>query len=90
MMLLSTLLATLDPTQKQDYYQRCARELLQQYDLAEMTPHFVQHNAGIVFRLDDKAGVARYLLKIHESAGDTFSRCFISNASSYQQRMART
>ena len=75
MKLLSTILAAFTPEQKLHYYDQCAAALFPHYALdealSEMTAHFIQHNAGIVFRLDDAAGNARYLLKIHESAGDS-------------------
>lgn len=70
MVYLSSLLAALDATQKQAYYLQCADLVLVHYALGPLTPHFVQHNAGIVFRLDDAQGEPRFLLKIHESAGD--------------------
>ncbi|MFN8444612.1 MAG: phosphotransferase [Caldilineaceae bacterium] len=70
MTFLSTILATLSAGEKSDYYAHCADLVLNNYRLDEMTAHFVQHNAGIVFRLEDIQGKARFLLKIHESAGD--------------------
>ena len=70
MVSMSSLLAALDETQKHAYYLQCADLVLAHYDLGPLTPHFVQHNAGIVFRLEDAQGEPRFLLKIHESAGD--------------------
>jgi Ser/Thr protein kinase RdoA (MazF antagonist) len=67
---MSSLLAAMNDAQRQAYYQACATIALAQYDLGAVVVHFVQHNAGIVYRLDDADGNARYLLKIHESAGD--------------------
>lgn len=70
MVSMSSLLAPLDNTQKQAYYLQCAELVLTHYALGPRTPHFVQHNAGIVFRLEDAQGEPCFLLKIHESAGD--------------------
>lgn len=67
---MSTLLAAMSVAEQQAYYMDCARTVLAHYDLGPITPHFVQHNAGIVFRLEDAQGEPRFLLKIHESAGD--------------------
>lgn len=67
---MSTLLATMDASRKVAYYADCATIMLANYDLDAVKPHFVQHNAGIVFRLEDAQGTPQFLLKIHESAGD--------------------
>ncbi len=67
---MSALLASLSDEQRQEYYVGCASIALAQYALGSILIHFVQHNAGIVYRLDDANGDARFLLKIHESAGD--------------------
>ena len=67
---MSALLASLSDEQRQAYYLNCANVALAQYALGPISLHFVQHNAGIVYRLDDANGEARFLLKIHESAGD--------------------
>lgn len=69
MIYLSSLLATMNDGQRQAYYADCANIALAPYDLGNITIHFIQHNAGIVYRLDDAQGAARFLLKIHESAG---------------------
>jgi Ser/Thr protein kinase RdoA (MazF antagonist) len=73
MVYMSTLLAAMDAVEKEAYYTACANAVLVHYDLGSITPHFVQHNAGIVFRLDDAQGAPHYLLKIHESAGDSLA-----------------
>ncbi len=70
MIYMSTLLASMSDEQKADYYLDCAKVALAAYELDAMSIHFVQHNAGMVYRLDDANGDARFLLKIHESAGD--------------------
>lgn len=70
MTFLSTILATLSAKEKSAYYAHCADLILRHYYLNGITAHFVQHNAGIVFRLEDAQGRACFLLKIHESAGD--------------------
>jgi len=67
---LNTLLANLSPEQRGDFYLGCAHQALTQYTLDSLTPHFIQHNAGVVFRLDDRAGQPQAMLKIHENAGD--------------------
>ena len=56
--------------QRQVYYAECANLALTHYDLGTISIHFVQHNAGIVYRLADAKGETRFLLKIHERAGD--------------------
>lgn len=70
MVYVSSLLAAMNDAQRQAYYQDCATIALAHYELGTVAIHFVQHNAGIVYRLDDADGNALYLLKIHESAGD--------------------
>lgn len=70
MIYMSSMLAEMSNAQRQEYYLACAKVALAHYDLETTTIHFVQHNAGIVYRLDDANGNARFLLKIHESAGD--------------------
>lgn len=70
MITVLSLLAVMSDAQRQQYYLDCARAALTPYDLGAITIHFVQHNAGIVFRLEDGKGEARFLLKIHESAGN--------------------
>jgi len=70
MIYMSSLLASMSDAQRQAYYTSCAEVALAHYDLGSISIHFVQHNAGIVYRLDDTNGEARFLLKIHESAGD--------------------
>lgn len=67
---MSSILASMSDEQRQAYYLECAKAALAAYDLGPLSIHFVQHNAGIVYRLEDATGDARYLLKIHESAGD--------------------
>ncbi|MCX6048011.1 MAG: phosphotransferase [Chloroflexi bacterium] len=67
---MSALLASLSDEQRQAYYLSCASIALAHYALGAISLHFIQHNAGIVYRLDDANGDARFLLKIHESAGD--------------------
>ena len=69
MVSMSSLLAALDETQKHAYYLQCADLVLAHYDLGPLTPHFVQHNAGIVFRLDD-AGLANAAIDWSGSAND--------------------
>lgn len=70
MIYMSSLLASMSDAQQREYYLDCARIALAHYELGVMAVHFVQHNAGIVYRLEDASGAARFLLKIHESAGD--------------------
>lgn len=70
MVYVSSLLAAMNDVQRQAYYAECATIALAHYDLGGVVVHFVQHNAGIVYRLNDADGNARYLLKIHESTGD--------------------
>jgi hypothetical protein len=70
MVYLSTILASMSDVQRQTYYLDCAKAALADYDLGALTIHFVQHNAGIVYCLKDNDGAKRFLLKIHESAGD--------------------
>lgn len=70
MIYMSSLLATMSDEQRQSYYLDCAKVALAHYELGAITIHFVQHNAGMVYRLDDANGDPRFLLKIHESAGD--------------------
>lgn len=67
---VSSLLAAMSDSQRREYYFNCAKVVLAHYELGTYSTHFVQHNAGIVFRLDDTQGEPRFLLKIHESAGE--------------------
>ncbi|MFN8487726.1 MAG: phosphotransferase [Caldilineaceae bacterium] len=67
---MSAVLASMSDAQRTEYYFACAKAALAHYDLGAISIHFVQHNAGIVYRLDNARGDARFLLKIHESAGD--------------------
>ena len=68
---LNTLLVNLLPEQRNAFYLACAHQVLAHYTLDALTPHFIQHNAGVVFRLDDRAGQPQAMLKIHENAGDS-------------------
>lgn len=70
MIYMSSVLAAMSNEQRQAYYLDCAKVALAHYDLDSTTLHFIQHNAGMVYRLDDVNGDPRFLLKIHESAGD--------------------
>lgn len=70
MIYMSSLLAAMSDEQRQAYYLDCANVALAEYDLGAVSIHFVQHNAGMVYRLDDANGTPRFLLKIHESVGD--------------------
>jgi Ser/Thr protein kinase RdoA (MazF antagonist) len=70
MVYLSAHLAAMSDVQRQAYYLDCAQVALAEYDLGAISIHFIQHNAGIVYRLEANEGDARFLLKIHESAGD--------------------
>src|SRR4051794_13642504 len=70
MVYMSTVLASMSDAQRQAYYIDCANVALADYDLGAISIHFIQHNAGIVYCLKDSQGDARFLLKIHESAGD--------------------
>lgn len=54
--------------QQQQTYFRLAHAALQQYALDSATPTFVQHNAGIVFRVSTRA--RQYLLKLYKRVGD--------------------
>jgi hypothetical protein len=70
MIYMSSILASMSDAQRQAYYLDCAKAALAEYDLGAISIHYIQHNAGIVYRLEDSNGDARFLLKIHESAGD--------------------
>ncbi len=70
MVYMSSILASMSDVQRQAYYLDCAKVALADYDLGAISIHFIQHNAGIVYCLKDINGDARFLLKIHESAGD--------------------
>lgn len=70
MLYMSSILEPMSDAQRQAYYLDCAKAALAAYDLGAISLHYIQHNAGIVFRLDDMEGNAHFLLKIHESAGD--------------------
>jgi Ser/Thr protein kinase RdoA (MazF antagonist) len=72
MVYMSSILVSMSDVQRQAYYLDCAKVALADYDLGAISIHFVQHNAGIVYRLEEINGDARFLLKIHESAGDGF------------------
>jgi Ser/Thr protein kinase RdoA (MazF antagonist) len=67
---LNSQLANLPPEQREAFYLGCADQALAHYALDTLTPHFLQHNAGVVFRLDDHKGHPRAMLKLHENAGD--------------------
>jgi Ser/Thr protein kinase RdoA (MazF antagonist) len=70
MVYMSSILASMSDVQRQAYYLDCAKAALADYDLGAISIRFIQHNAGIVYCLEDINGNARFLLKIHESAGD--------------------
>ncbi|GEM_PF-2770841 len=70
MIYISSLLAAMSDGQRQAYYLDCAKVALADYDLGTLSIHYIQHNAGIVYRLEDIHSEARFLLKIHENAGD--------------------
>jgi Ser/Thr protein kinase RdoA (MazF antagonist) len=67
---MSSILASMSDKQRQAYYLECANIALTDYDLGVISIQFIQHNAGIVYCLKDFDGDERFLLKIHESAGD--------------------
>jgi Ser/Thr protein kinase RdoA (MazF antagonist) len=52
-------------------YQQLAEAALRFYDLGDVTPHFIQHNGGVSYRLDGTDGHPLYLLKIAEAAGES-------------------
>lgn len=58
MVYLSTILASMSEVQRQTYYLACAKAALAAYDLGPLSIHFVQHNAGIVYCLNDNDGAA--------------------------------
>ena len=68
---LNTLLTNLSAQQRNEFYLCCAHQALEYFDLDSLTPHFIQRNAGIVFRLNDSSGQPHAMLKIHENAGDS-------------------
>jgi hypothetical protein len=70
---MSSLLALLNEAQRQEYYLDCARVALAHYALGSVSIHFVQHNAEMVYRLDDAAGEARLDQAVAQLA-DTLSR----------------
>lgn len=70
MVYMSSILAAMNDGQRQAYYLDCANAALAHYDLGAISIHFIQHNAGIAYRLETLDDAARFLLKIHESAGN--------------------
>jgi Ser/Thr protein kinase RdoA (MazF antagonist) len=68
---LNSRLAALSPPEQQAFYQQCAQQALGHYALNDLTPHFIQHNAGVVFRLEGTHGQPQAMLKIHENAGES-------------------
>ncbi len=69
-MYMSSIFTSMNDMERQVYYLDCAKIALANYDLGAVSVQIVQHNAGIVYRLEAINGDARFLLKIHESAGD--------------------
>ncbi len=69
MVYMSSILASMSDGQRQAYYWDCAKVALADYELGARSIYFIQHNAGIVYRLEGIKG-DHLLLKIHESAGD--------------------
>ena len=61
-------LAALRRDQRQQLYLRLAQTALAAYDLAAVTPIFLQHNAGVTYRIEEQS-TPRYLLKLHVPAG---------------------
>jgi Ser/Thr protein kinase RdoA (MazF antagonist) len=62
-------LRTLVPSQRASFYTELAHSALRAYDLGAVTPVFLQHNSGITYCIMVH-GSPRYLLKIHEPAGE--------------------
>lgn len=52
-------------------YMRLADSALQNYDLRDVTPTFIQHNGGVSYRLDGRNGQPLYLLKIAQPVGES-------------------
>jgi Ser/Thr protein kinase RdoA (MazF antagonist) len=56
------------PDQRQRYLS-LAQAALTHYQIGNAQPVFLQHNSGVTYRVESLAGVAPYLLKIHEPVG---------------------
>src|SRR3712207_3451888 len=61
--------AHLTPENQRQKYLALAEATLQHYELGSTTPTFVQHNAGIVFRVEAARMGRAYLLKLHARIG---------------------
>jgi len=62
-------LLNLDLTDRLEQYVACANVALMHYPIADVHPVFLQHNAGVTYRVDRSDGTPCYLLKIHEPIG---------------------
>jgi Ser/Thr protein kinase RdoA (MazF antagonist) len=62
-------LAELSAEQRVRQYDAIARAAIEHYDLGAVQLAFIQHNSGLVFRVDSPHYRSRFLLKIHEPAG---------------------
>lgn len=51
-------------------YEALASAALQHYTLGPTTITFIQHNAGVVFRVDASSTHRSYMLKLHDRVGD--------------------
>jgi Ser/Thr protein kinase RdoA (MazF antagonist) len=61
--------AGLSPDQQEQRYETIARAALAAYDLGAVQLVFLQHNGGLVFRVESADRAKRYVLKIHEPVG---------------------
>ena len=61
--------AALGREQQEQLYHAIARAALAAYDLGAVQLVFLQHNSGLVFRVESADHAKRYVLKIHEPIG---------------------
>jgi hypothetical protein len=66
---LTASFAGLSPDRQQQRYEAIACAALAAYDLGEVRPVFLQHNSGLVFRVEATDTTKRFMLKIHEPIG---------------------
>lgn len=62
---------SLSSGQRADRYAALASAALEAYDLGRISPHFIRHNGGVTYRLQDERGTPRYLLKIAQPIGES-------------------
>lgn len=63
-------LVDLTADEQQMRYRQLAAAALDYYDVDDANPVFIQHNAGVAYRVDTKEFSRRYVLKIAETVGD--------------------